>query len=71
MDDELTDISDAKDAADDEGTVSFIDLFRKSQLRKPLIISIMIMIAQQFSGINAVSNFQTFFTSVSSIFGPS
>lgn len=34
--------------------VKVIDLFRKSELRMPLIVSIMMQLSQQLSGINAV-----------------
>ena len=35
-------------------TVKFVDLFMKKQNFRPLLISLMLMIGQQFSGVNAV-----------------
>ena len=35
--------------------VSFMEMFTNSSLRSPLIIALMMMLAQQLSGINAVS----------------
>lgn len=37
--------------------ITIHDMFTDPVLRKPLIISCMIMLAQQFSGINAVSRY--------------
>ncbi|CAH2083734.1 unnamed protein product [Euphydryas editha] len=39
--------------------VTLTELFRKQQLRQPLLIAMVIMVAQQLSGINAVMYFST------------
>ena len=39
----------------DQEKVSIITLFRKRSLRMPLLISIVMQLSQQFSGINAVN----------------
>ena len=38
---------------------STVQLFTKTELRKPLMIAIVVQIAQQWSGLNAVSQIQT------------
>ncbi|KAL8601902.1 hypothetical protein ACOMHN_020637 [Nucella lapillus] len=50
-----------REAAEQRNTVKFLvkDLFRNPELRWPLIISVVLMMAQQFSGINAVIYYST------------
>ncbi len=51
---EMDIIKSEADADASAGSVSLTDLFANPMLRSPLIISCVIMLAQQFSGINAV-----------------
>jgi MFS transporter, SP family, solute carrier family 2 (facilitated glucose transporter), member 1 len=58
--DEMEEMRSEYEAAKLVSKVTLKELFINSTLRSPLIICIVIMIAQQLSGINAVSFFQLF-----------
>ena len=45
---------------EEEERVSIIGLFKTKALRRPLIISIVMQLSQQLSGINAVSTYRPF-----------
>jgi MFS transporter, SP family, solute carrier family 2 (facilitated glucose transporter), member 1 len=59
--DEMEEMRSEYEAAKLVSKVTLKELFINSTLRSPLIICIVIMIAQQLSGINAVSFFYNFF----------
>lgn len=51
----LAEMKDEKRKMDMERKVSILELFRSPLYRQPLMISIMLQLSQQLSGINAVS----------------
>lgn len=57
--DEMDDLRAENEIAKMSPAISISDLLTQISLRKPLIISIVIMLSQQFSGINAVLFFST------------
>ena len=60
MQSELDEMSqEAKELSSRGQQFNVIQLFTKKELTRPLLIAIVIQVAQQWSGINAVSSFQT------------
>ncbi|GAB1609546.1 solute carrier family 2, facilitated glucose transporter member 1-like isoform X2, partial [Argonauta hians] len=58
---ELEELRTRKEESRHKPQITYLDLFRLSHLRKPLIICIMMMMSQQLSGINAVVYYSTTF----------
>ena len=56
---ELEELSVEKEKLNNQKTVAYMDLIRKASLRRPLIISITLQAAQQFSGIIVVIFYST------------
>lgn len=51
---ELLQLQTETESEKEEGSISLMEILKTAEFRKPLIIACVIMIAQQFSGINAV-----------------
>lgn len=56
---EITEMKEEGERMSQEKPVSFIELFRSSQYRQPIIIAIVLQLSQQLSGINAVFYYST------------
>lgn len=56
MSEDLAEMKEEKRRMDMERKVSIAELFRSPLYRQPIIISILLQLSQQLSGINAVSN---------------
>lgn len=56
MSEDLAEMKEEKRRMDTERKVSIAELFRSPLYRQPIIISILLQLSQQLSGINAVSN---------------
>lgn len=52
----LAEMKEEKRKMDMERKVSILELFRSPMYRQPIIISILLQLSQQLSGINAVSS---------------
>jgi SP family facilitated glucose transporter-like MFS transporter 2 len=52
---DINDMKKEKEEASSEQKVSIIQLFTNSSYRQPIIVALMLHVAQQFSGVNGVS----------------
>lgn len=52
---DITEMRKEKEEASSEQKVSIIQLFTNSSYRQPILVALMLHVAQQFSGINGVS----------------
>ena len=56
VDDELEEMRREEAANQEEAQISMLELLKSSSLRLPLVISVVMHLSQQLSGINVVSN---------------
>lgn len=52
---DITEMRKEREEGSNEKKVSIIQLFTSSSYRQPILVALMLHVAQQFSGINAVS----------------
>lgn len=59
VEEELEELEQEKEKLTSESKVKWLDFWNKNNLRRPLIVALIIQISQQFSGINAVIFYST------------